>query len=203
MRYTGIHHVALVTRDMDATLRFWRDLLCMELVAGLGREGTRQFFLRVSERDRLTFFEWPKAEPVEEKDHGMPVAGPVVFDHLSFGVESRDLLWELKSRLEAGGFWASEVIDHGFFHSLYSFDPNGAPIEFTWEDPEAHLESRQFFAEAAHTKGSLEGRAPVPERWPPPCEVSDEDRLVFPGEGSELSLRPKPPDPLGRDRKKS
>ncbi|MDJ0854910.1 MAG: hypothetical protein QNI89_16815 [Desulfobacterales bacterium] len=26
IRYTGINHLAMVTGDMDATIRFWRDL---------------------------------------------------------------------------------------------------------------------------------------------------------------------------------
>jgi len=29
VKYTGINHLAMATRDMDTTLRFWRDLLGM------------------------------------------------------------------------------------------------------------------------------------------------------------------------------
>ncbi len=36
---TGVNHLAMVTQDMDMTIRFWRDLLGMRLVAGLGRPG--------------------------------------------------------------------------------------------------------------------------------------------------------------------
>ena len=43
MRYTGVNHLAMATRDMDATIRFWRDLLRMRLVAGLGRPGYRHW----------------------------------------------------------------------------------------------------------------------------------------------------------------
>ncbi len=31
--YTGINHLAMATGDMDVTIRFWRDLLGMRLVA--------------------------------------------------------------------------------------------------------------------------------------------------------------------------
>lgn len=79
----------------------------------------------------LAFFEWPEVEPVAEKDHGYPVKGPFVFDHISFGVEAEESLWLLKERLDAAGFWVSEMIDHGFIHSIYAFDPNGIPIEFS------------------------------------------------------------------------
>ncbi|MGB2688020.1 MAG: VOC family protein, partial [Desulfobacterales bacterium] len=33
-KYTGINHLAMATRDMDTTIRFWRDLLGLRLVAG-------------------------------------------------------------------------------------------------------------------------------------------------------------------------
>jgi len=66
-----------------------------------------------------------------KKDHGRPVRGPFIFDHVSFGVETEEELWELKDKLKAAGFEVSDVIDHGFIHSIYSFDPNGIPIEFS------------------------------------------------------------------------
>ena len=44
MRYTGINHLAMATADMDATIRFWRDLLGMRLVAGLGAPATGIIF---------------------------------------------------------------------------------------------------------------------------------------------------------------
>jgi len=79
----------------------------------------------------IAFFEWPDVEKAQEKDHGAPVKGPFVFDHVSFEVESEEDLWTLKDKLEAADFWVSEVINHGFIHSIYSFDPNNIPIEFS------------------------------------------------------------------------
>jgi hypothetical protein len=78
----------------------------------------------------IAFFEWPDVEKISVKDHGVPVTGPFGFDHVSFGVETDDALWYLKDKLQAGGFWVSELIDHGFIHSIYTFDPNHIPIEF-------------------------------------------------------------------------
>ena len=88
--YTGINHLAMVTHDMKTTIRFWRDLLGMRLIAGLGRKGYRHYFFEISPNDTIAFFEWPDAEPVKEKDHGVPVRGPVAFDHISLGVRSDD-----------------------------------------------------------------------------------------------------------------
>ncbi|MGD8563642.1 MAG: VOC family protein, partial [Desulfarculaceae bacterium] len=131
-RYRGINHLAMVTGDMDQTIRFWRDLLGMRLVAGLGKPGYRHYFFEIDKNNLIAFFEWPQAEPVPEKDHGYPVAGPVVFDHVSIGVETEDDLWEVKDKLAAAGFEVSDVIDHGFIYSIYAFDPNGIPIEFSY-----------------------------------------------------------------------
>ncbi len=122
----------MATKDMDRTIRFWRDLLGMRMVAGLGKPGYRHYFFSISENNMIAFFEWPEVEPVPEKDHGYPVKGPLIFDHVSFEVEAEEDLWTLKDQLDVAGFWVSEVIDHGFIHSIYSFDPNGIPIEFSY-----------------------------------------------------------------------
>jgi catechol 2,3-dioxygenase-like lactoylglutathione lyase family enzyme len=46
IQYNGVNHLAMATGDMDKTIRFWRDLLGMRLVAGLGRSGYRHYFSR-------------------------------------------------------------------------------------------------------------------------------------------------------------
>ena len=80
VNYTGINHLAMATRDLDKTIRFWRDLLGMRLVAGLGRPGYRHYFFEISDTDMIAFFEWPHVESIPEKDHGVPVKGPLAFD---------------------------------------------------------------------------------------------------------------------------
>ena len=184
IRYTGINHLAMVTGDMDATIRFWRDLLEMRLVAGLGRPGYRHYFFEISPHDMIAFFEWPDAQPVPEKDHGVPVAGPVVFDHVSFEVESDADLWELRDRIEAAGFWVSEPIDHGFIHSIYTFDPNNIPIEFSAPVPKVDLRANPAMMDRTPTEGAKEGSDPVPGRWPPVAQPTPpSERKVYPGEG--------------------
>lgn len=187
-RYTGIHHLAMVTADMDATIRFWRDLLGMRLIAGLGRPGYRHYFLEISEHDLIAFFEWSGVEPIDYKDHGVPVRGKVVFDHISFGVESDDDLWELRDKLEAAGFWVSETIDHGFIHSIYTFDPNHIPIEFSAPVSEVDLRKTPKMADKKPCAAAEAGSEPQPGHWQ---EVSHptpvEDRSVYPGEGVILA----------------
>jgi len=118
IKYSGINHLAMATRDMDGTIRFWRDFLGMRLVAGLGGSKYRHYFFEISEHDMIAFFEWPDVEKIPKKDHGVPVKGPLAFDHVSLGVACDDDLWRLKDKFEAAGLWISEVIDHGFIHSV-------------------------------------------------------------------------------------
>lgn len=187
IRFKGINHLAMATGDMDRTIRFWRDLLGMRLVAGLGQPGYRHYFFEISENDLLAFFEWPDVEPVEEKDHGYPVKGPVVFDHISFGVENEDQLWELKDRLETAGFPVSGMIDHGFIRSIYTWDPNGIPIEFSVDVEDVDVRGKPQIRDKQPTEMAQEGPDPVPERWPEPKRFTPPaERKVFPGAGSEL-----------------
>lgn len=186
-RYTGINHLAMATGDMDATIRFWRDLLGMRLIAGLGRPGYRHYFFEIAPHDMISFFEWPQVAPLPPKDHGVPVKGPFAFDHVAVGVGSDDDLWHLKQALEAAAFWVSEVMDHGFIHSIYTFDPNQIPIEFSAPVPGVDLRRRPCMADRRPSKLAQEGPDPQPGRWPAPADpVAPENRRVYPGEGRVL-----------------
>jgi catechol 2,3-dioxygenase-like lactoylglutathione lyase family enzyme len=177
----------MATPDMDATIRFWRDLLGMRLIIGMGRPGYRHYFFEISPHDMIAFFEWKGVEKIPEKDHGVPVKGPFAFDHVSFEVKTNDDLWELKDRLEAAGFWVSEVIDHGFIHSIYTFDPNHIPIEFSAPVPGINLRLNPKVNDRHPSKIALEGPDPKPGCWP---EVKHptlkNDRLSYTGDGKAL-----------------
>ena len=166
MRYNGINHLAMATHDMDETILFWRDLLGMRLVAGLGRKGYRHYFFQISDTDLIAFFEWPGVELVPDKEHGRPVSGPFIFDHVSFGVETEDDLWSLKDRLEAAGFSVSDTIDHGFIHSIYAHDPNGIPIEFSHNVAGVDIRHEPQMRDTAPSKVTLEGAEPRTAVWP-------------------------------------
>ncbi len=44
IRFNGVNHLTMATGDMDKKIHFWRDLLGMRLVAGLGQPGYRHYF---------------------------------------------------------------------------------------------------------------------------------------------------------------
>jgi catechol 2,3-dioxygenase-like lactoylglutathione lyase family enzyme len=184
-RYNGINHLALATGDMDTTIRFYRDLLGMRLVAGLGAKGFRHYFFEISPTDLIAFFEWPAVEKIPVKDHGVPVKGPCAFDHLSIGVENSQDLIAIKKTLSAAGFWVSEIMDHGFIHSVYSFDPNHIAIEFSWAVPSVDIRSHPKMMDKNPSAITCEGAEPNPDRWiiPDNYNETEEDFNIYPGEG--------------------
>jgi catechol 2,3-dioxygenase-like lactoylglutathione lyase family enzyme len=187
MKFNGVNHLAMATGDMDATIRFWRDLLGMRLVGGLGEPGFRHYFFEISKTDLIAFFEWPGVKPVEHKMHGRPVEGPFVFDHVSFGLDSPDELWELKDTLDAAGFNCSDVIDHGFIHSIYAFDPNGIPVEFSWTVEGRNIHTEPVMGDIEPTTLAKEGPEQQPGRWPEAENPTPKDqRRIYAGAGSEL-----------------
>jgi len=186
MRYKGLNHVAFATGDMDMTVRYWRDLLGMRLVAGHGGPGRRQYFFEINESEFVAFFEWKGTRKVKLKTHGEPVAGPFAFDHISFGVETDDELWAVADRLIAAGFPCSNMMDHGFIHSIYTFDPNGVPLEFSCFVAGVNLHERPVLADTGKGIAAMEGAEPRPGVWPAVDDpFTDDQKVIMPGEGSK------------------
>ena len=183
IHYTGVNHLAMATNDMAKTIRFWRDILELRLVAGLGRPGYRHYFFEISAHDMIAFFEWPQVENISEKDHGVPVKGPFVFDHVAIEVASLDDLWQVKDRLEAADIWVSEVIDHGFILSIYTFDPNNIAIEFSVAQQAIDLRETPKMKDTHPIPEAAEGPEPNPAYRPAYESTPLEERYTYPGEG--------------------
>ena len=187
VRIVGVHHLALVTGSLDQTLRFWRDLVGLPVRCRLGAPGYRQYFFAAGGQTLLAFFEWPGAEPVPLKDHGVPVRGPIAFDHVAFELEGDDDLFALRERLGAAGFWVSEAVDQGFVHSIYTFDPNGVPVEFSVAVAKSDPRTVARFADRDPGAVALEGAEPQPGVWPgPERSATADERRVYPGVESGL-----------------
>jgi catechol 2,3-dioxygenase-like lactoylglutathione lyase family enzyme len=183
MKYTGINHLAMATRDIDSTIRFWRDLLGMRLVAALGKPGYRQYFFEISDNDLIGFFEWPEVEPLEEKDAGRVAKGPFVFDHVAIGVEDDNALWEIKERLEANDIWVSVAIDNGFIHSIFTFDPNGISLEFCYNVRNIDVRKKPVMFDPEPPAAAKEGSEVQPGKWKQPVRATPAaDRKIYPGE---------------------
>ena len=130
-RWQGINHLALVTPDMDATVRFYVGVLGMRLVATTMAGPMRHYFFEMAPGNTIAFFEVKGAETFA-KPAGGPSDRAIQLDHLSFDVPDEHALEMLRKRLLAAGSEVTEVVDHGFIRSVYFTDPNGIALEASW-----------------------------------------------------------------------
>ena len=61
-RWRGINHLAMITPDMDETVRFYHGVLGMRLVATLSAGPMRHYFFELGPQNTIAFFEWSRAE---------------------------------------------------------------------------------------------------------------------------------------------
>jgi catechol 2,3-dioxygenase-like lactoylglutathione lyase family enzyme len=132
-RWAGVNHLALVTNDMDETVRFYHGVLQMPLVATLSSGPMRHYFFKIGPQSTVAFFEWAGTEVGEfEKPAGVPFTFPAQFDHVSFTLPDEAALHALQRRLEEHKVEVTRVVDHGFVHSVYFHDNNGIALEASW-----------------------------------------------------------------------
>ncbi|MFQ5716964.1 MAG: VOC family protein [Nitrospinales bacterium] len=182
MELKQIDHLAFITKDIEKTIRFYRDLLGMELEVGIGTHGYRHYFFKTAD-NYIAFFQYEEARPMEIKPHGKPTAKPLGFDHVAFGVASKEDLFHLKDKLEAAGLEVRGAIDHGIIWSIYFFDPNNIPLEAAW----SCLEVTKFPAVLDDEPLDIvsEGSGPQPDIWPkvtqptPPQEMTAQPGAAF------------------------
>jgi len=132
-RWRGINHLALVTPDMDATVRFYAGVLGMRVVATTMAGPMRHYFFEMSPQNTVAFFEVPGAETFD-KGAGSPppLPIPIQLDHIAFNLPDEAALEQLRKRLLAAGSEVTEVVDHGFIRSVYFTDPNGIALEASY-----------------------------------------------------------------------
>src|SRR5512133_526690 len=125
----GVHHVALICKDVEETIRFYQDFLgfpLVELVENRDYAGSSHFFFDIGNRNLLGFFDFPGLDnpPYEE------TIGAV--QHLALSID-REQFDAAKARLDEAGV---EYLgpDRGADDSLYLRDPNGVGLELYRED---------------------------------------------------------------------
>jgi catechol 2,3-dioxygenase-like lactoylglutathione lyase family enzyme len=152
-RWGGVNHLALVTDDMDATVRFYHGVLGAQLVATIGTPAFRHYFFEIGPSNTVAFFEY-RDFPLDTfaKPAGVPDPRAIQFDHLSLDLPDEEALHALRARLTDHGCEITEVVDHGVMHSVYFTDPNGIALEASWWVKDAtgrpaDLTDRDLFAD--------------------------------------------------------
>jgi catechol 2,3-dioxygenase-like lactoylglutathione lyase family enzyme len=132
-RWRGINHLALITTDMDATVRFYHGVLGARLVATIGTPGFRHYFFDFGPEQTVAFFEYRDvALETFAKPAGVPDPRATQFDHLSFNLPDEHALESLRRRLKEHGCEVTDVVDHQVMRSIYFTDPNGIALEASW-----------------------------------------------------------------------
>jgi catechol 2,3-dioxygenase-like lactoylglutathione lyase family enzyme len=117
----GVHHVALLSSDVERTIRFYQDLLefpLTEIFENRDYAGSNHFFFDIGHGNLLAFFDFPglDLDPYEEVLGGL--------HHIAISVDPER--WaRLRDKLYAAGVGYQE--ESGT--SLYFNDPDGARIE--------------------------------------------------------------------------
>ncbi|MDB5857567.1 MAG: lyase-like protein, partial [Ramlibacter sp.] len=84
------------------------------------------FFFRLQDGSFIAFFD------LGDDEAALPSPNtPAWVNHISFRVDSKQALLDMKARLEAHGTEVLGITDHHIFHSIYFFDPNGVRLELT------------------------------------------------------------------------
>lgn len=136
--WQGLNHLALITNDMDTTVRFWHGVIGAPLVATIGTDTFRHYFFSFGPSSTVAFFEYIGKHTNElAKPAGVFDERAGQFDHLSMDLPDEAALLALRRRLHDAGSDVTEVIDHGLMHSIYFSDPNGIALEASWwsDDP--------------------------------------------------------------------
>jgi catechol 2,3-dioxygenase-like lactoylglutathione lyase family enzyme len=140
MKIDRIHHVAYRCKDAKETVLWYQKMLHMDFVLAIAEDvvpSTKapdpymHIFMDAGMGNVLAFFELPTQPPM-----GRDPNTPEWVQHIAFRVKDRAELLEFKAHLEAQGVDVLGVTDHGMFHSIYFFDPNGHRLELACPDPE-------------------------------------------------------------------
>jgi len=180
-RWRGINHLALVTNDLDATVRFYHGVLGMRVVATIATATMKHYFFELGPASTIAFFEWTGTDVgTIEKPAGVPPRQPTQFDHVSFNLADVDALERLRDRLAEYACEVTGVVDHGFVRSIYFTDPNGISLEAScWvHDPTArpadYTDLDGLFGDPEPVDALRELRSSGELSWTPSTTLIDE-----------------------------
>jgi catechol 2,3-dioxygenase-like lactoylglutathione lyase family enzyme len=166
-----LHHTAYVTRDMEATRRFYEDVIGLPLLATwcekdmlFGAERTYcHCFFGLGDDSALAFFQF--ANPEDQNLFG-PKMPETPFHHIALHVDAETQA-KIEKRIKDAGYQEPQtfVLEHGYCRSVYVTDPNGMIVEFCRDEPsalkrnderraKAHAELKRWLAGDHHSNNT-------------------------------------------------
>jgi catechol 2,3-dioxygenase-like lactoylglutathione lyase family enzyme len=120
----GIHHVALISSDVERTIRFYQGVLefpLTEIMENRDYKGSNHLFFDVGNGNLLAFFDFPGL------DLGLYAEVLGGLHHVAISVTT-DKLEHLRGKLDAEGI---PYFQPSGYASMYVSDPDGVRIELT------------------------------------------------------------------------
>ncbi len=173
----AFHHVAVATRDLEATHRFYSEAMAFKLVnvdviPYMEHGWARHLFYDTGNGEMLAIWDLhdesvPDFDPAISRGLGLPT----FVNHIAFHAGSLEELDRHKDRWLAHGHDVVRV-DHGWCVSIYANDPNGTMVEFCCT---TRVFSEDDFQRAQERVASV---APEIDRTPPPTDFYTASELT-------------------------
>lgn len=165
----AFHHVAVATKDLEATHRFYSEAMGFELVnvdviPYMEQGWARHLFYDTGNGELLAIWDLhdetlPDFDPALSTGLGLPN----FVNHIAFAATDLDDLDSRKDHWLANGCDVVRI-DHGWCVSIYSNDPNGTMVEWC-------CTTRVFNSgDGDRAQHRLRSSAPEVDRTPPPTE---------------------------------
>lgn len=130
------HHLAIATRDMQATHVFYSEAMGFDLVkveiAKTPADGwAKHFFYETGGGELMAFWELHDDSLPQNFETGLAKAAglPEWVNHVAFGATDLAEIEKCKQRWLDGGYSVLEI-DHDWCYSVYTQDPGGTLVEF-------------------------------------------------------------------------
>ena len=107
----AFHHVALATRDLEATHAFYTDVMSFTLVKAVAADSN------------------DKGDWAKHLFYDTGLGLPEWVNHIAFDAPDLEALEARKQHWLGAGLFVAEI-DHGWCTSIYTTDPNGILVEF-------------------------------------------------------------------------
>ena len=164
----SFHHIAIATRDMPATHKFYTDAMGFELVrvekAKMGPKAwAKHFFYDTGDGEMMAFWEIHDNDEVDPEFPTAIATGlglPKWSNHIAYGVDSVAALDQARQRINAAGYDVTEI-DHHWCRSIYVDDPNGIMVEFCVTTRAFDEADKDRALAALHTDELADEPAPV------------------------------------------
>lgn len=156
---TGVHHVALVTSDLDRLIAFYSSVFEAEVVLDMEEEGLRHAMLDLGGGFALhPFFLGADPGGTGGADRGgiPPMFERGHLDHVALNVVDRETFEAVRRRLVECGASDGTVTDFGMVRTVTFVDPDG------WEGEVAQWQDRSPLAFRDRIREPFPELSPVP-----------------------------------------